>query len=49
MRRECDCHAMKLYSLALWELNFIHRQIISLTKGCKKTVEMTILFIQITE
>ena len=25
------------YSLALWELNFIHREIILLTKGCKKT------------
>ena len=37
MRRECDCHAMKLYSLALWELNFSHREIILLTKGCKKT------------
>ena len=34
---KCDSHAMKLYSLALSELNFIHRQIISRTKGCKKT------------
>ena len=32
MRREleCDCHAMKLHFLA-------HREIILLTKGCKKT------------
>lgn len=30
---ECDCHAMKLHSLALWELNFIHSQIIFTYKG----------------
>ena len=37
MRRECDCHAMKLLFLVLLELTFIHREIILLTKGCKKT------------
>ena len=29
----CACHAIKLHSLALWELNFIHREIIFTYKG----------------
>ena len=34
---ECDCHAMKLHSRALWGLNFIHREsIFTYKKGCKR-------------